>query len=77
MDNDVQVFGWHADVFKRFGHTFDKLRLLFLISSLPHFNNYYWHCLTLGFLLERSRINSFSGQAAKMDKFIEDFWLSL
>jgi hypothetical protein len=48
MDNDVQVFGWHPDVFKRFGHTFDKLRLLFLISSLPHFNNYYWHCITSG-----------------------------
>jgi len=48
MDNDVQVFGWHADVFKRFGHTFDKLRLLFLISSLPHFNNYNWHCITSG-----------------------------
>jgi hypothetical protein len=48
MDNDVQVFGWHADVFKRFGHTFDELRLLFLISSLPHFNNHYWHCITSG-----------------------------
>jgi hypothetical protein len=76
MDNDVQVFGWHADVFKRFGHTFDKLRFLFLVSSLPHFNNYYWHYITLGFLLERLRINSLSGQAAKVEQFIEDFWSS-
>ena len=76
MDDDIQVFGWHADVFKRFGHAFDKLRFLFLVSSLPHFNNHYWRYLTLGSILERSRINSLSGQRAKMDKFIEDFWLS-
>jgi hypothetical protein len=73
MDYDVQVFGWHTDVFKRFGHTFDKLGFLFLISSLPHFNNYNWHCLTLGFLLERSKINSLSGQATSKSKLIEDF----
>jgi hypothetical protein len=48
MDYDVQVFGWHTDVFKRFSHTFDKLRFLLLISSLPHFNNYYWHHLISG-----------------------------
>jgi len=73
MDDDVQVFGWDADVFKGFGHTFDKLRFLFLVSSLPHFNNHYWHCLISGSFLNGQGLIVFRGKERKWTSLSKTF----
>jgi hypothetical protein len=46
MNYDVQSIRWNADVLKRFRDAFNELCLLFLISSLPHLDDYYWHSIT-------------------------------
>jgi hypothetical protein len=51
VDYDVQPVSWNADVLKRFSDAFDERCLLFLGSSLPHLNDYYWHDITSGSFL--------------------------